>query len=68
MAAIALETTELETVIETGIRDRSAAFELLNMLRVANGKAELADRSHCTTHARATYGPALTGIQADLDA
>ncbi|MFE3860947.1 MULTISPECIES: hypothetical protein [Streptomyces] len=68
MAAIALETTELETVIEAGIRDRAVAFKLLNMLRVENGKAAFPDRSYCTNHQPAVTGPALAGIQADLNA
>ena len=68
MAAIALETTELETVIEAGIRDRSVALDLLNLLRVANGKEPLPDRSHATTHGPDVTRPALLGIQADLDA
>ncbi|MEV4879327.1 hypothetical protein OHB31_18725 [Streptomyces microflavus] len=68
MAAKSLELTELETILETGIRDRSVAFELLNMVRVENGKAALNGWSDCTTHAPAVFRPALTGLQADLNA
>ncbi|MGV9238000.1 hypothetical protein [Streptomyces nigra] len=67
MAAKSLELTELETILETGIRDRSVAFELLNMVRVENGKAALADRSQCTNHQPAVFRPALAGLQADLN-
>ncbi|MEV5015388.1 hypothetical protein ACIGW1_18455 [Streptomyces sp. NPDC053780] len=68
MAAIALETTELETVVETAIRNRTVGLELLNMLRVENGKPAFPDRSYCTDHQSDVYGPALAGIQADLTA
>ncbi|MBE4797400.1 hypothetical protein [Streptomyces caniscabiei] len=68
MAAIELDTTELETVIEAGIRDRSVALDLLNLLRTANGKESLPDRSHATTHGPDVTRPALAGIQAALGA
>lgn len=68
MAAKTLDTTELETVIETGLRDRSVALELLNLLRVANGKEAFPDRTHATTHGSDVTRPALAGIQADLNA
>lgn len=67
MAAKSLELTELETILETGIRDRSVAFEFLNAVRVENGKTALADRSHCTTHQPAVFRAALDGLQEDLD-
>lgn len=66
MAAIPLNTTELETVIEAGIRDRSVALDLLNLLRAANGKTAYPDRSHATTHGTDVTRPALAGIQAAL--
>lgn len=71
MAAVSLETTELETLVESAINNKRSGMELLNALRVANGKA-----AH-----PANFGPgdlnnihgadvrnALTGVQAALDA
>lgn len=66
MAAVPLNTTELETVIEAGIRDRSIALDLLNLLRAANGKEPFPDRSHTTTHGPDVTRPALAGVQAAL--
>ncbi|MFM9556209.1 hypothetical protein [Streptomyces caniscabiei] len=68
MAAKTIDTTELETVVEAGIRDRSVALDLLNLLRAANGKAAFPDRSHATTHGPDVTRPALAGIQAALSA
>ncbi|WCH97064.1 hypothetical protein POD33_35005 [Streptomyces moderatus] len=71
MAAVSLETTELETLVEASLRNPTVGMELLNALRVENGK-----QAH-----PANYGPgdltvvhdslwraALSGVQADLDA
>ncbi|MFD9077546.1 hypothetical protein [Streptomyces erythrochromogenes] len=68
MAAKTMDTTELEIAFEAGIRNRDVAFKVLNMLRVANGKAAFPDRSYCTNHQSAVTGPALAGIQGDLNA
>jgi hypothetical protein len=71
MAAVSLETTELETLVEASLNNPEVGMALLNALRVKNGKAAHPDN----------YGPgdlnnvhdsewraALTGVQADLDA
>ncbi|MFF0552002.1 hypothetical protein ACFYUL_23940 [Streptomyces sp. NPDC004311] len=68
MAAKTFDTTELETAAEAGVCNPGVLFKLLNMLRVANGKAVYPDRSYCTDHKPAVTGPALAGIQADLNA
>lgn len=69
MAAVSLETTEIETMIETCLTNPARGMEFLNAFRVENGK-----QAH-----PANYGPgdltrpgdsvwraALAGIQADL--
>ncbi|WP_228900104.1 hypothetical protein [Streptomyces sp. DH1] len=69
MAAVSLETTELETLIETCLTNPRVGMQVLNAFRVENGKA-----AH-----PANYGPgdltrphdsawraALSGVQADL--
>lgn len=71
MAAVLLETTELETLVESAMNNKRSGMDLLNALRVKNGKAALP----------ANFGPgdltnihdplwrgALAGVQADLDA
>lgn len=69
MAAVSLETTELESLVESALNHHQSGMDLLNLLRQKNGK---------TAHP-ANYGPgdvndihpnvvaaALAGVQADL--
>ncbi|MXM65532.1 hypothetical protein GR925_19255 [Streptomyces sp. HUCO-GS316] len=69
MAAVSLETTELETLVESALNNKTTGMDLLNALRVKNGKL-----AH-----PANYGPgdvnnvhpglvasALAGVEADL--
>ena len=71
MAAVSLETTELETLVEAALRNPTVGMALLNAFRVENGK-----QAH-----PANYGPgdlnvigdsawraALAGVTADLAA
>ncbi|HSR50792.1 MAG TPA: hypothetical protein VLV83_08180 [Acidobacteriota bacterium] len=72
MAAVSLETTELETLVEAAIKQRGdAAMSLLNALRVKNGKAAHPANfgtAQLNNIHNAAYTAALAGFQADLDA
>ena len=71
MAAVSLETTELETLVESAMNNPSTGMALLNALRVKNGKV-----AHPANYGRGDLNnihpglvaSALAGVQADLDA
>ncbi|QKV96720.1 hypothetical protein HUT19_37650 [Streptomyces sp. NA02950] len=71
MAAVSLETTELETLVESALNNPNVGMQLLNALRVKNGKAAYPDnfgRGDVTSPHDAAWRTALTGVQADLNA
>ncbi|WP_329332568.1 hypothetical protein OG866_07015 [Streptomyces sp. NBC_00663] len=71
MAAVALETTELETLVESALNNTPVGMELLNALRVKNGKAAYPDNygpGDVTNPHDAAWRAALAGVQADLNA
>ncbi|PNG96571.1 hypothetical protein [Streptomyces malaysiensis] len=67
----ALDTAELETLVEAAITNRKVGMELLNALRVANGK-----QAHPSTYSRgdlnnihdSEWRAALAGVRASLEA
>lgn len=69
MAAVSLNTADLETLVESAINNRKVGMELLNVLRVANGKD-----AHPPTYGRgdlnnihdSEWRAALTGVQTAL--
>ncbi|MFM9543384.1 hypothetical protein ACKI1I_35765 [Streptomyces turgidiscabies] len=66
----ALNTADLEVLVEAAINNRKVGMELLNALRVANGKDP-----HPATYGRgdlnqihdSEWRAALAGVQADVD-
>jgi hypothetical protein len=71
MAAASLDTEHLETLVESAINNRRVGMELLNVLRVANGKAP-----HPATYSRgdlnnihdSEWRAALDGVRSALEA
>lgn len=68
MAAVTLETTELETLIEATMSKPSVGLEFLNKFRVENGKAALPNTSALVRPEAAAIAAALVGLAADLAA
>ncbi|MFI0143836.1 hypothetical protein [Streptomyces globisporus] len=73
MAAVSLETTELETLVAAALRNPTVGMALLNELRVKNGgeprrlPANHGPGDLSVVHDSA-WRAALTGVQADLAA
>ncbi|MFE3516665.1 hypothetical protein [Streptomyces sp. NPDC059166] len=71
MAAVSLETTELETLVESALTNPRTGMELLNLLRVKNGKLANPSnfgRGDLTRPGDSVWRAALAGVQADLNA
>jgi hypothetical protein len=71
MAAVLLETTELETLFEAAVNNTPVAMAALNALRVKNGKAAYPanyGKGDVTNPGDSTWRGALAGVQADLNA
>lgn len=71
MAAVSLETTELETLVESALTNPRTGMDLLNALRVKNGKAAHPANYHPGDLVRphdSLWRAALAGVQADLNA
>ncbi|KOV66573.1 hypothetical protein ADL00_17300 [Streptomyces sp. AS58] len=70
MAAVSLETTELETLVESAINNKRSGFALLNALRVRNGKpphpANYGPGELNNVHA-SDWQTALASVQTALD-
>lgn len=71
MAAVLLDTPALEVLVESAINNPRVGMDLLNALRVANGKpahpANYGPGDLNRPHDSAWRG-ALAGVQADLNA
>ena len=68
MAAVALETTELETLIEATLSKPSVGLAFLNAFRVENGKTAYPNTSALVRPENATIAAAQVGLAADLAA
>lgn len=71
MAAVSLETTELETLVESAINNPAVGMQLLNALRVKNGKAAYPanyGKGDVVNPHDSLWRAALAGVQADLNA
>lgn len=66
MAAVSLETTELETLVEAAMSKPSVGLEVLNAFRVKNGKAAYANTSYLARPGDSVWRAALAGVEADL--
>ncbi|MEU3157750.1 hypothetical protein ABZ753_09340 [Streptomyces griseoincarnatus] len=71
MAAVSLETTELQTMIETCLTNPARGMEFLNAFRVKNGSAALPANygpGDLTRPGDSAWRTALANITADLEA
>ena len=68
MAAVSLETTELETLIEATMSKPSVGLAFLNAFRVENGKAAYANTSALSRPHESAIAAAQAGLAADLAA
>ncbi|MDX3666967.1 hypothetical protein [Streptomyces europaeiscabiei] len=71
MAAVSMETTELETLFEAALRNPDVGMQVLNAFRVKNSKTAHPDNfgpGQLNVVHDAAWRAALTGLQADLDA
>ncbi|MDX3522048.1 hypothetical protein [Streptomyces scabiei] len=71
MAAVSLETDELESLVEASLNNPKVRMALLNALRVKNGKAAYPDNfgpGDVNNIHDSEWRAALTGVQADLEA
>jgi hypothetical protein len=68
MAAITIDSADLEQLVEAGITNRHEAFSLLNRLRVVNGKTKYASRSECQNFHPSSLNDAHLALTAALNA
>ena len=71
MAVVGLETTELEILVEASLNDSVVGMQLLNFLRVKNGKVAYPDNYHpgdINNYQQNAVAVAAGAVQDDLEA
>lgn len=71
MAVVGLETTELEILVEASLNDSVVGMQLLNFLRVKNGKVAYPGNFHpgdINNYQQNAVATAAANVQADLEA
>jgi hypothetical protein len=66
MAAISLDTAELEVLFEAAASKPSLGLATLNLFRVKNGKTAYPNTSALNRPNDSAWRAALTGVQGDL--